>query len=218
MSNFPSDTALLGTDRSASEGGYLFTRKGYPEECAFLNWERSALKYKNLERWLYQYDASPDGITKAVKPLEISASRWFEKHGRYPRKLYNQSHAGASENKEYGARRTDQHSGNNAIYFRIETKWYRFYHGPVTILVTFRNVNESTWQVEYDGVGGVRRTLSLSSTAVEGKTAAFHVNSLQAAGRCAGNNDFRLLRIRGDDLTVQFVRIVKVEEHSHSKN
>lgn len=219
MTNFPADTALIGTDRSAPEGGWLYTNYGYPKEYDYLNWERSNQLFKNFERWLYQYDVRPDGNTRTAEPMGIETSGWTADKGRDPNKLYNQSHAGANDNKEYWARRTEHKSKNNAVYFKIEPKWYRDYDGAVEILVTYKDVNECVWQLEYDDSNGDRQIRGpiTTSTADDWKTVTFSLDGLKAAGAFAGENDFRLLRTDGGDLVVQFVRIMKMGEHAYTE-
>jgi hypothetical protein len=199
--SFPEEKALLGIDRSSGSG----------DRSAFVYDDRGPIRVKNLERWLMQYDVSPDGMTVPVERIEIFSDAWDEEeHGRRSDAAWNEMHAGASNNEEFWARRTDHAAGQNAMYFRIDPKWYRDWSESVRLYVTYKDADRSEWHIEYSGQDGREETPAVTTGASgETKTVVFELAQLIPGRSFADGTDFRLVRTAGGDAVVHLVRIVK---------
>ena len=89
----------------------------------------------------------------------------------------------------------------NAMYFKIDPQWYRNYSDSVEILVTYKDANESTWQVEYDDLNSGRQASPaiITSMADEWKTVTFTLEGLKAAGsfsesfQCPDNDSYSVI-------------------------
>jgi hypothetical protein len=208
--NYPAEKQVLGMDRMGPTNGWLAQHYGYPREYEYINSERGAVKVKNFERWLMQFDTAPDGMTRPALRTATYQKAWDRKD-RSPDKLWGQSHGGASQDAEYWGRRTDHATGQNAIYFRADPKWFQTYTGAARLFVTYQDTNASSWRLEYQDRTGVRVQSPLITTANSGelRTVTLDLPSLATKGGFAGTNDFRLVRLSGGDVVVQLVRLVK---------
>jgi len=147
----------------------------------------------NWERWLYQRDQPGDGITVPTDPI---VSIWSLQGPRYDE-----------------ARRTDHANGSDYIYFGVADK---FLHGDshaIQLKVTYLDDNTSAWWVEYAIPGGnaYQATAVVRDTGNGAwKTATFAIPNADIQHREKGGMDFRIYNGGRHDLTVRFVRLVKM--------
>jgi hypothetical protein len=200
----------LGTDRLGPTNGWLAQHFGYPREYEYINSERGFGKVVNFERWLMQFDTAPDGMTQPALRTDTFQAPWDRKD-RSPDKLWGQSHGGASHDAEHWARRTDHATGQNAIYFKVDPKWFQDSSGAVRLYLSYQDAGASTWRIEYASHLGTRQQSPPVTTGNTGelRTVTFELPSLSARGGFAGGNDFRLVRLAGGDVAVQLVRLTK---------
>jgi len=163
---------------------------GYPREYEYINSERGAVKVKNFERRLMQFDTAPDGMTQPALRTDTFQKAWDRKD-RSPDKLWGQSHGGASQDAEFWGRRTDHATGQNAVYFRADPKWFQAYTGAARLFVTYQDTNASSWRLEYQDRSGARQQSPVVTTGNSGKlrTVTLELPSLAAKGGFAGTND-----------------------------
>ncbi|MDX2078027.1 MAG: hypothetical protein SFZ02_16475, partial [bacterium] len=154
--------------------------------------------FRNWERWLYQRDIAPNGMTigvdNTISPLLIGIEN----------DAYDYT---ASE-----SRRTDHANGSDYIYFAIDDNFLKDSDQSVQILVTYLDNFVGTWWVEYDA--GVDRVFHATPAQVmvndmQWKTVTFAISDGSFGNRQTGDMDFRLYNGGEHDLTVQFVRIIK---------
>lgn len=153
---------------------------------------------KNTERWLIQRDVA-DGITV---PAEL-VSRSFD--------------AGSSRRingqwVDYRARRTNLAVGNPAMYFALDD---RFISDKETqIKVEYVGRAEAAFHLEYtDRLGQVRSTPSVQ-VANDGipRTATFAFSRISFLNAFASGMDFKLVSEGPGDVTVRFVRVVRMQQ------
>ncbi|MFC6886454.1 MULTISPECIES: hypothetical protein [Actinomadura] len=144
---------------------------------------------RNLERWLVQRDAGPDGKARR-STADVHRNVFSEENGT-----------------AYEGLRTDRAHGQTSLYFDLDDRFRsRRDRGPVEIKVTYRDAGRGSWRIEYQGGRGpdVRRTGDGTW-----KTATVRLPRPVFADRMNGGTDFRIATGKGDDLDVRFVRVVR---------
>lgn len=144
----------------------------------------------NYQFWLYQNDAAPGGRTV---PL------W---------------HVGPAPEGRY-TRRTDQATGNGAMYFNVDDGYV--FDGSNTVLVTITYLDQGTdrWALQYDSTAEAEKpagTVSKTDTGVW-QTASFLLEDARFANRQPGGgqyagSDFRISSLDDGDEMVHFVQVV----------
>lgn len=144
---------------------------------------------RNLERWLVQRDAGPDGKARR-STADVHRNVFSKENGT-----------------AYEGLRTDRAHGQTSLYFDLDDRFRsRRDRGPVEIKVTYRDAGRGSWRIEYQGGRGpdVRRTGDGTW-----KTATVRLPRPVFADRLNGGTDFRIATGKGDDLDVRFVRVVR---------
>ncbi len=168
----------------------------YPQLAKFI--QNAKLPYRNWERWLIQREVLPDGLTVATEQPKVSANNFFMKWN------------GAA----YEAIRTDHVSKSDYIYFGIDDRFMNSGNNKVLINVTYLDNNAANWRIEYDSLSDVyQRTLSIKNTkSGKWKTATFAINNAAFTNRQNGKMDFRIYNGGQEDVTVELVRVIKVNQ------
>ena len=150
---------------------------------------------RNLERWLVQRDAGPDGRARRSTADVHSGV------------------LGPENGTAYEGLRTDRAKGQTSLYFDLDDRFLRGRHEPVQIKVTYRDAGGGDWWVEHQGgrSPAVRRTGDGAW-----KTATFRLPRPAFANRLNGGTDFRIATGPGGDLDVRFVRVVRVQPPARS--
>ncbi len=165
----------------------------------YQTWSRDQVKgpflVRNLERWLMQREVSPEGITRAVEAA------------RMPIK-FNET--------AFEARRTRHAEGGDYLCFGVED---RFIHGGsqlVQVKVTYLDDFEGEWWIEYDAAEPSSThqpsTHQRNQNDQKWKTVTFTLEDARFGNRQNDGLDFRIYNGGRHDLTVRFVRVIKLEK------
>lgn len=156
--------------------------------------DRKDFYYANWERWLYQREVEPGGMTQ--RAYYIDDEPYLPANG-----------------DAYEARQTDISAGQNYIYFDVDDKF--MYEGPheVEIKVTYLDDFEGDWELQYQGSEETYQSMTATnSNDRKWKTVTFEIDDGYFANGQTGENDFRLFNGGNHDLTVRFVRIIKIKD------
>lgn len=186
----------LGRRYDDSPDAWCALREGKDIHQLWTRWhlgEREGWWIRNWERWLIQREVNPDGKTV--------------------RTAYVQTPVKFSE-ESYEARRTDHTNGSDYIYFGIDDKFMKGGNNKVQIKVTYLDNNVSEWWIEYDAFSGNNYQKSSPINNINDgkwKTVTFSINDAAFDNRQRENMDFRIFNGGKEDLTVRFVRLIKLE-------
>ena len=147
---------------------------------------------KNWERWLTQRDVSPRGITVPTAAITSPAPQI---------------------GKSYEARRTNRATTSDWIHFNVNDQFIYGGSTDVDIYVTYLDNNHAKWSLSYDAYGtAIYKKAGSVQNIADGKwkTVKFAVTDAGFSNRQAGATDFQLYNGGVQDLTVRFVRVVKV--------
>ena len=187
----------LGKTAKTSPDAWSWLREGYVWGYDG-KWDLHTIK--NFERWVFQRDVKGDGATCPDDWLDVT--KW----GQWIKEWYFGKKGG-----EYLARRTDLAHGGSKIYFRTYPEFIA--NGPhrVLIKVTYRDGPATSWRIEYKGAKAAADSESCA-TANSGawKTVTFEVPDMCFEGTFPGGMDFRIANLGPHDLTVKFLRIIKL--------
>ena len=180
----------LGKRAETSPDAWCWLREGYRAKWAGYR------PMKNFERWLLQRDVAPDGRTAPTDKIDISSLKY-----NYP----------SGKGYEFHARRTDLANGGRYIYFRAERPFLSDGPHHVRLKVTYLDGPATDWRLEYTGRDGTAKTPSVQTAGTgRWKTVTFGVSGLMFAGAFGNGMDFRLAVTGASDITVKFVRLLKV--------
>jgi hypothetical protein len=174
---------LVGVDRS-----------NYEQIRGFL--KKAQLPYRNWERWLTQREVAPDGYTQPTQ------------------QVYDQTNFIKWNGFSYEAIRTDHQTQNNYMYFNVDDRFLKNQRAEVEIKVTYLDDNNATWDIEYDALNGnlYKKTSQVfNQNSGKWKTTTFRISDAAFANRQNGNMDFRIYNGGSQDLTVRFVRVIKLQ-------
>lgn len=186
----------LGRHYYDSPDAWTALREGKDVYQLWARWnlgEREDWWIRNFERWLIQREIEPNGKTVRTDYVKT------------PVKFNEES---------YEARRTDRQSGNNYIYFGVDDRFIKGGNNHIQIKVTYLDNNNSQWWIEYDASSGdfYKKTSTVANqNDAKWKTVTFEINDATFLNRQNGNMDFRVYNGGQADLTVRFVRVVKLE-------
>lgn len=147
---------------------------------------------RNFERWLIQREVKPDG--KTVRTYYVKTP---VKHNE----------------ESYEARRTDHKNGSDYIYFGVDDKFLQGGTNNVQIKVTYLDNNNQKWWIEYDAANGNAYKKSKAIKNVNDskwKTANFKIKDATFLNSQRDKMDFRIFNGGKQDLTVRFVRVIKL--------
>lgn len=177
----------LGKTIENSQDAWCWPRESY------VNTEGIVIPVKNFERWLYQRDINPGGMTKPAERTDISR--------------FNQE--ASVSGFEFEARSTDVLSGNNCMFFDIDERWFKE-SGPCKLLITFLDNSDSQWNVEYYTRRGSARTKRISQEKTgKIKTATIQIHNITATGESGNNMDLKIETLNNENITVLLFRIIK---------
>ncbi len=149
---------------------------------------------RNFERWLYQRDLAPDGLTTATHRIEPPAK-----------------FAGVNGGS-WEALRTDQARGSHRLYFNVDDQFLKGGPTRVLIKVTYLDDRDGEWWIEYDaGPDAVwKKSHPVQSTHdAKWKTATVELPDAAFENRQHGWADFCIAKGGREDLSVRFVRLIK---------
>lgn len=178
----------LGKRAETSPDAWCWLREGYL---------RSHKSVKNFERWLWQRDVPPDGLTVPTDKIDISMLKY-----NYP----------SGKGYEFHARRTDVARGSKYIYFWVRRSFISGGPHRVILKVTYLDSPRTVWAVEYTAPEGFKRSKPVE-TKDTGRwmTATFEISDMVFNGAFRGGMDFRLAVLGKRDLIAKFVRLIKLK-------
>jgi len=158
--------------------------------------KNAKLPYRNWERWLTQREVAPDGYTQPTH------------------QVYSQSQFVKWNGFSYEAIRTDHQNQSNYIYFNVDDRFLKNQSTDVEIKVTYLDENNATWGIEYDALNGnpyKKTSQVVNQNSGKWKTTTFRISDAAFGNRQNGNMDFRIYNGGSQDLTVRFVRVIKLQ-------
>lgn len=185
----------LGRHYWDSPDAWCALREGndvYQEWSRYHLGHRGKWAVRNWERWLVQREVEPDGKTLPACPVKLPVK-------------FNE--------EAFEARRTDVASGSRCLCFGVEDRFLKGGRTPVQIKVTWWDDAAGKWWVEYDAAGGdpYKKTRVVEKKGDGAwKTETFEVPDAGFGNRQKGGMDFRIHNGGASDLTVRFVRVVRL--------
>ncbi|BAY30336.1 hypothetical protein NIES2107_21800 [Nostoc carneum NIES-2107] len=185
----------LGKHYYDSPDAWTALREGKDVYQAWARWhigEKEDWWIRNFERWLIQREIEPNG--KTVRTDYVKTPVTFNK-------------------ESYEARRTDHQSGNNYIYFGVDDRFIKGGNNNIQIKVTYLDDNNSQWWIEYDSSNNSAYKKSSTVANINDakwKTVTFEINDAAFLNRQKGSTDFRIFNGGQKDLSVRFVRVIKL--------
>lgn len=177
----------LGKNAQTSADAWCWLREGYPKRNRPL---------KNFERWLFQRDIMPDGLTRPAHKVTLGP---IAATNRYV----------FAYDYEYQARRTDMAAGSHCIYFRADRNFVDTSTKGWQLKVSYVDSPDVTWTIEYSTDSGSTDTGIIHHTGTGTlQTISLELPGIQFRGAINGM-DFRIVCLGPQDLTTQFVRLVK---------
>jgi Secretion system C-terminal sorting domain len=158
---------------------------------------RVTLPYRNWEKWLTQREVLPNG--KTVPVYQLNTNNLFD--------YYNF--------KAFEALRTDKINGSDYIYFNVDSNFIEGGSNNVQIKVTYLDNFTGNWWVEYDATGTqiFKQSASVINTNNNSwKTATINIPDAGFTNRQTGGMDFRIYNGGNSDITVRFVRVIKIND------
>lgn len=151
---------------------------------------------RHFERWLFQREVPEGGLTFPACRID------------YPPEF-----AGVNGEGAFEAIRTDRASGNTFIGFGVDDRFLKGGKTPALIKVTWWDDAAGKWWVEYDAAAGeaYKKTRVVEKRGDGAwKTETFEVPDAGFGNRQRGGMDFRLVNGGPGDLTVRFVRVIRL--------
>jgi chitodextrinase len=155
---------------------------------------------KNVERWLYQRDIEPDGITVSV--IKTRKSDMF-------RSVTSGIVCDTVWCEDYKARSTQKGVGHDSIYYKLDPSFMNSAQ-PVEIKVSYYDVVGGEWILEYYGSAGVRQTAQIPISGTGSlRTITFDLEEFVPSGSFESEMDFRIRATGNTDAVIRFVRVIK---------
>jgi len=146
----------------------------------------------NWERWLYQRDVSPEGLTEdTYKALD------FMFHDNEP---------------VFEAKKTQHEKGSDYIYFNIDDHFVNGYQGSYMIKITYLDNFSGSWYLQYQSANNLyKNSEAIHNVGYNGwKTISLTINDAVFANGQNQGNDFRIYNGGKSDISVRFVRVIKL--------
>ena len=148
----------------------------------------------NWERWLYQREVSPDGLTEdAYKALDYM---WWWRE---------------SKPVVFEAKKTIHAKSSDYIYFNIDDHFVNGYKGSYMVKITYLDNFNGSWYVQYQSANDIyKNSQAIINVGDNGwKTISLTINDAVFANGQKQGNDFRIYNGGTFDISVRFVRIIK---------
>ncbi len=158
--------------------------------------DRVTLPYRNWEKWLTQREVSPNG--KTVPVYKLNTNFLFD--------YYNF--------KAFEALQTDRANGSDYMYFNVDADFIFGGTNSVEIKVTYLDNFTGNWWIEYDSYGAnttKQASPIANSNDNKWKTVTIYISDAGFTNRQNGGMDFRIYNGGNNDITVRFVRVIKVD-------
>ena len=160
-------------------------------------------RYHNYEKFVIQRDVESGGRTTLTELHTWAPDHYgFCKVGEF---------GSTQPAVTYFARRTDRASGNDYIYFDVDSRFAPATENRFRIAVYYRNVGTAAWRLEYSTpASNVVTTPSVTNTN-DGtwKTAIFTLTDAAFRNAQAGGMDFRIYNGGAADVVVGGVRVIR---------
>jgi len=153
---------------------------------------------QNWERWVYQREVAPEGLTTRVSSHSSPLSQ---------------------VKTTYEARSTNHASGSDYIYFDVDDRFINKSRnadiGNIQVKVTYLDNFAGSWRIEYDADDGnayKQSTAIQNSNDGQWKTVTVSISDAAFMNRQNGGMDLRLFNGGTQDLTVRFLRVIKLTQ------
>ena len=174
--------------------------RSWKDDSFPMRWDGEHLyDVRNWERWLRQLEVAPEGLTAPAHPAidhMIAPDADFD----YP---------------VHEARRTRHAQGSNYMYFDVDDRFAAPYTGSYQLKVTYFDDASTPWVLEYasSDVAAPESPVTVEvprSASGRWRTVTVPLDGAALRNGIAGM-DFRLFDGGTDDLTVRFVRLIKID-------
>lgn len=160
-------------------------------------------RYHNYEKFVVQRDIEPGGRTIPTElhtwdPQQYGFCRVGEGGATVPAVTYF-------------ARRTDRATGNNYIYFNVDSRFAPTTERAFRIAVTYRDTGTASWRLEYSTATATTVSTPSVTNTNSGtlKTAVFQLSDASLRGALSGGMDFRIYNGGAADVTIRSVRVIR---------
>ncbi|CCH32049.1 RICIN domain-containing protein [Actinosynnema sp. NPDC047251] len=214
---FPHDLRTGANDaahpRFAALRDYFRQSAGYPVTTSPDAWATLQMsydgcyngtrRYHNYEKFLLQRDVASGGRTTLTDQHTWAPDQYgFCKVGE----------GGSTQPAvTYFARRTDHASGNDHIYFDVDSRFAPTTERSFRIAVTYRDTGTARWSLQYSTATAA--TVSTPTVANTGsgtlKTAIFTLSDASFRGAQPAGMDFRVYNGGSSDVTVRSARVLR---------
>ncbi|HEV2780879.1 MAG TPA: RICIN domain-containing protein [Actinophytocola sp.] len=160
-------------------------------------------RYHNYEKFLLQRDVAPGGRTILT-----------EQHTWAPDQ-YGFCRVGEGGSTQpavtYFARRTDHASGNDYIYFDVDSRYAPPTERIFKIAVNYRDIGTAQWRLQYSTATTATASTPTVTNTNSGalKTAIFSLTDASFRGAQLGAMDFRIYNGGSTDVTIRSVRVIR---------
>jgi hypothetical protein len=189
----------FGKTVETSRDAFAFLFEGYTGQRVDGAW-RSAVKVKNIERYLYQRDL-PGATTIAVEKF-------------YRKNAGNDGLWGDNPKYDQVARRTDLANGNDRMYFDVEDRFIHRTPQSALLKITYKDNSNCQWYLQFSTDTGGEYNSDKVTCANDGKwkTATFNIENIPFLDQLSSyGQDFAIVA-ENEDVTVKYVRIIKQDE------
>lgn len=169
---------------------------------AYIGWtyfpDSQNIVMHNWEKYLLQRDVQPNGATIPTYLIDGDQYRLFNR-------------------MSHEAKRTDRNSNNNYIYFDVVDEFLYEDTQPVVLKITYLDNFSGNWELQYTSATDsyLQRTIT-NANDNKWKTISITLTDATFDNSQLGNMDFRLYNGGSNDLTVRFVRLIKLENGTSS--
>ncbi|NTV30869.1 hypothetical protein HGA91_02725 [candidate division WWE3 bacterium] len=153
---------------------------------------------KNTERWLYQRDVTPDGVTAPDDDMSGAFNAGAFKYTAID---------------QYRSRKTQVASGNKYMYFNLDDRFLPSGSQTIDLKVTYRDVSATDWAIEYTNQSGIVTTPTVhTGGTMKYKTVTFRITDFVANRNLFSQSmDFRVVALGTKDISIEMVRVVKTQ-------
>ncbi|MGH8188175.1 MAG: hypothetical protein ACREUC_16585, partial [Steroidobacteraceae bacterium] len=159
--------------------------------------------HHNYEKFLLQREVEPAGRTRAAEQ-----HTWAPDH-------YGFCEVGQGGSTQpavtFFARRTDRASGNDYIYFDVDSRFAPASERRFMIAVTYRDTGTNAWRLEYSTASAPAVSTPNVTNTNTGtlKTAIFTLSDASFRNAQSGGMDFRIYNNAAADVVIRSVRVIR---------
>ena len=181
----------LGKTAANANDAWCWLREGYRPD---FNGQTKAIK--NIERWLWQRDTSPNAISKPAQKVNLGPA---------------ESHWSIAKDHEFHARKPDSEKGSDTLNFFIDKEFLAYDEShKITLLISWIDSPQSSWRLVYNGSSGEVKSQPVGGKGKEIHTAVFEIEDLKL-DTAANTPDIKIVQEKGKEAVITFLRVIKGE-------